>query len=680
MKNLKVILQSNYFFLFLLFFTFFITVNIYYFQQKPLEKKENYLSGTIETFHYTDEKIQIILNAHQKYMVYYYLKEDEKILLQIGDVISLEGTFQIPEDNRNFNTFNYRKYLLTKKIEYLFYANKITKIQNNTNILNRVKNKIMNRIVTIKSNEYLYAFILGDTSYFEKEMKESYQINGISHLFAVSGMHVTLFTMILLKIFKKTRYSYLICILFLLFYAFLTNFSPSVLRSSLLFIFLFINKKYDLKISTLKWLCFIFCLLLIYNPFYLYHTGFLFSFFISFVLILFSKKINDCSSYITKLLMTSFLSSLASLPIVFLNFYEINLLSILFNLFFVPFVSYLIFPISLLIFLFPFLDHLYLLLINFMENVSLFFTNHSIILIFGKWNFIIIICYCILVYYSLKKNKYVYILVFLMMSYFLPYIQKYPEITFHDVSQGDSTLITFPFGKGNILIDTGGKVSFNDKKYYVSDNVITYLKSKGIRKIHYLILTHGDFDHMGDAEHFIQYFKVDKVIFNCGPHNDLENKLIKVLNKKKIKFYTCIHELNIDDNKLHFLQTKEYDNENDNSNVIYTELNQYKFLFMGDASITTEKEIMNKYNLPKIDVLKVGHHGSKTSSSVKFIDEIKPKYSIISVGKNNRYGHPNKEALDNLKKSKIYRTDIDGSIMLKIKNNKLQIKTCAPKE
>ena len=183
---------------------------------------------------------------------------------------------------------------------------------------------------------------------------------------------------------------------------------------------------------------------------------------------------------------------------------------------------------------------------------------------------------------------------------------------------------------------------------------------------------------MGEAINLVNNFKVEKVIFNCGPFNNLEKELIKVLDKKKIKYYSCIKELNIDKNKLYFLQTKVYDNENDNSNVIYTELDGYKFMFMGDASSTTENEIMNKYNLPDIDVLKVGHHGSKTSSSKNFINEIKPKYSVISVGKNNRYGHPNKEVLENLKYSKIYRTDEDGSIMFKIKNNKLKIEICSP--
>ena len=126
------------------------------------------------------------------------------------------------------------------------------------------------------------------------------------------------------------------------------------------------------------------------------------------------------------------------------------------------------------------------------------------------------------------------------------------------------------------------------------------------------------------------------------------------------------------------MQTKDFNDENDNSNVIYMVLNNYKFLFMGDASTTTEKEIVKEYDLAKIDILKVGHHGSKTSSSKEFIDTINPKYSIISVGKNNKFGHPNKEVLDNLDKSKIYSTDKDGSIMFKIKNNKLKIETCSP--
>ena len=183
---------------------------------------------------------------------------------------------------------------------------------------------------------------------------------------------------------------------------------------------------------------------------------------------------------------------------------------------------------------------------------------------------------------------------------------------------------------------------------------------------------------MGEAINLVNNFKVEKVIFNCGEFNELEQDLIKVLDKKKIPYYSCIKELNIDDNKLYFLNNGDYGNENDNSSVIYAELNNHKFLFMGDAGVEVEEDLIEKYNLKNIDILKVGHHGSRTSTSKLFIDEINSKYSIISVGKNNRYGHPNKEVLENLDNSKIYRTDEDGSIMFKIKNNKLKIETCSP--
>ena len=189
--------------------------------------------------------------------------------------------------------------------------------------------------------------------------------------------------------------------------------------------------------------------------------------------------------------------------------------------------------------------------------------------------------------------------------------------------------------------------------------------------MHKRMSPHGDYDHMGEAINLVEKYKVKKIIFNCGNHNDLEKRLIKILNKKKIKYYTCVEKVE----NLYFLQTKIFNNENDNSNVIYTEINNYKFMFMGDASIITEKELLKEYNLTELDVLKVGHHGSKTSSSKEFIDEINPKYSIISVGKDNRYGHPNKEVLNNLKDSIIYRTDQDGSVIIKIKDNRLMIET-----
>ena len=295
--------------------------------------------------------------------------------------------------------------------------------------------------------------------------------------------------------------------------------------------------------------------------------------------------------------------------------------------------------------------------------------------------------YLIILFMALKtkKRKYKLILpiVFLVILLF-PILDNACYVYYLNVSQGDSSLIVAP-NKKAVLIDTGGLVSFKKEDWTVKNkktnnatNIKTFINSLGINELETLIITHGDYDHMGEAINLVNNFKVEKVIFNCGEFNELEQDLIKVLDKKKIQYYSCIKELNIDDSKLYFLNSRDYGNENDNSSVIYTKLNNYKFLFMGDAGVEVEKDLIEKYNLNDIDVLKVGHHGSKTSSGKEFINEINPKYSIISVGKNNRYGHPNKEVLNNLKDSKIYRTDEYGSVMFKIKNNKLQIETCTP--
>ena len=598
----------------------------------------------------------------------------------MGDKIKVKGELSSFGNNTIFNLFNYKKYMLSKNTYYKINADSIIKISNNKNIFYSIKNSLINRINKIKRSEYLYAFIFGDTTNIDEYILSSYRGNGISHLFSVSGMHITLISTIILTILnklKKSNINYIIVILFLLFYMFLTNFTPSIIRATFLFILLFINKVLKLNISTFRILLFILFSSLFFNPYSIYNTGFIFSYTVSGYLILFSDLINKRKNYISKLFMTSFIAFIVSIPIMINNYFSINLLTIINNLIFVPLVSIIIFPFSIVVLLIPHLDFIYNFMINILEFLTKFMINMKLELVLKKVNILVIIIYYIViscVLYKFKKKKYRYtiiLIIILIIHTNINFISK-SFITFIDVGQGDSTFIHLGSNK-DVLIDTGGIYNYD-----LSKNTISYLKSLGIKNIDYLILTHGDYDHMGEAINLVNNFKVEKVIFNCGPYNDLEKELIKVLDKKKIKYYSCIKELNIDKNKLYFLQTKEYDNENDNSNVIYTELDGYKFMFMGDASSTTEKEIMSKYNLPTIDVLKAGHHGSRTSSSKEFINEINPKYSIISVGKNNRYGHPNKEVLDTLEDSKIYRTDQDGSIMFKFKNNKLKIDTCSP--
>ena len=654
MKKLRIILLCS-----VLIYVYYITNNLIY---KSNYKEGNItLEGYIIDISYSD-KITLTIKSKEKIRVTYY----GDIELKLGDYVKISGLLEKPSSNTVFNLYNYRLYLMSNKIYFNLKANNIVKIKDNTNLFYKIKNNMYERVNNLKSGSYLKTFILGDKSDLG-DIKTIYQENGISHLMAISGMHVSLFASILDKILKKVKKRHFIISIFLLFYAFLTNFTPSVIRAVVLFIFNKFNEK-----NLLIVLAFV---MLLYNPYYIYNTGFLFSFIISLYLILFSHLINRFDNYFIKIFITSLICFMVSIPIMINNFYYINLTSPLINVIFVPFISIIIFPLCLLTLILPFFDNVLYLLVNILENLSIFFNYFNIEIILAKTPFYIIILYYLLITLISMKPKYFYLLIIILLIHTnIKYFNSNYYLTTLDVGQGDSNLIEL--GTKVILIDTGGIVNSD---YSLADNrLIPYFKSIGIKKIDYMILTHGDYDHMGEAINLVENFKVEKVIFNCGEFNDLEQELIRTLDKKKIPYYSCIKELNIDKNKLYFLQTNLYDNENDNSNVIYTELNGYKFTFMGDASITTEKEILKEYNLPDVDVLKVGHHGSKTSSGKEFINEINPKYSIISVGKNNRYGHPNKEVLDNLNDSKVYRTDQDGSIMFKIKNNKLKIETCSP--
>lgn len=676
MKKLKNILQCNYIFYILLVLSLiysFIFINFIIVKSEYKDSDKN-LYGTVIDYKKSKDKTTIWLKGKEKVLVNYY----SDINVSYGDYIYVYGVFKKPKENGNFNLFNYKRYLLSNKINYVVTASKITIIKKNDNIFYTLKNNLLKRVESAnKSKGYILAFLYADKSLIEKDIYTKYQKIGVSHLFAVSGMHVSLISIVLLKLLNKIkeRKRYIIVSIFLSIYLFLTNFTISMVRATFQFILFFINKSFKLNIDNSNLVILLFLILVIINPYNIYNIGFLFSFIISFTLIRCSKLIKG--KFIIKSLKISLISFFSSMPVLINNFFEVNFLGIILNIIYIPFVSYILFPLSLVTVLFPSLDNILYMFISYFEKITDFFSNIKFLSFsICKMNiFLIIIYYIIFIYILKRKKKLIYKIIIIIISLiFLINNGRIVnnEVSILDVGQGDSSLIRLK--NKNILIDTGGNINYD-----ISKNIlIPYFKSVGIKKIDYLVLTHGDYDHMGEAINLVENFKVEKVIFNCGPYNDLEQELIKVLDKKKIKYYSCIKELNIDNNKLYFLQTKEYDNENDNSNVIYSELNVYKFMFMGDASVTTEKEIMNKYNLPDIDVLKVGHHGSKTSSSKGFINVINPKYSIISVGKNNRYGHPNKEVLENLSKSKIYRTDQDGSIMFKIKNNKLKIGTCLP--
>lgn len=667
--TLRKILLCNYIYILILFIVIVFSIPRLFINKTFYKEgliKEEYI---IKKITISDLKINLILKNKETVIGTYYFKtkKEQKYFennYKLGDKILISGELNLPKENTSKYLFNYKKYLSTKNIYHQLKINSYKKISNNKNIFYFIKQKILSHF---NNNPYLNILLIGDNSYVPKEISKSYQNNGLSHLFSVSGMHVTLIASIISKLLTKLNENKktLIISIFLLLYLQIVGIQAAVIRGVVFYILIQINKVFNLNIKLINLFILTLSITILINPKFIYDLGFQYSFSISFVLIYLSNILNGKYS----LLKVSVISFLVSLPISLYNFHELNFFSIFLNLFFVPLIVNIIFPVTVLTSVFTFLIPIYNILTSIMEKLSLLTSKISILkftfMHLPIYFYIIYIIIIILIIINLKRKKYypIYLLILILfIHYNIPSFTNISYITMIDVGQGDSILIHS--NKESILIDTGGKVSSNTS--ITENTIIPILKSLGIKRIKYLILTHGDYDHMGESLNLIENFKVKTVIFNVGNYNYLEQELIKKLNKKKIPYYQNVEELSLNKNKLYFLNTKLYDNENDNSSVIYTNINNNKILLMGDAGVDVEKELINKYNL-EIDILKVGHHGSKTSSSIDFINYINPKISLISVGEDNKFNHPNQEVLEVLKNTKIYRTDKEGTITINLK-------------
>ena len=665
MKRLRHILQSKHLIKIITIIIFIITLlytNYYPFKSKYTKDDKEFI-GIVTKYEVKEDKITIEIKAKEKLLIIYKYQDKEFNNLSYGDKIKVKGTLITPSKNTNQNTFNYQKYLYYKKIYYLVEATSINKIANNHNYLYTIKNTLYQKINKLKSSNYIKTLLFCDNT-LSKEIKESYRINGISHLFSVSGMHINFFVSIIYLYLNKITYNkrikYLITNIFIITYLILFP-SSSLLRSTVMSILYSINYLLKLKIKKIDILLLTLGVSLLINPFIIYDLGYIYSYTITFFLVLSSSTLKK-KNKINKIIYISLLSFLVSIPITIYNSYEINIICILLNIILVPIISIIILPITILTYIFPILDSILYLFTNTLETISLFISKINITkIIFPKPSLLIIVLYYIIFLLSYQNKKYFYLnIILLIIIYISPYLNSNFEVVMFEVGEADCHLIKYPYNKNTILIDTG------KNEYKIKNEVIPYLKSIGIKKIDYLIITHGDEDHIGGSITLINNFQVKNVILNKGTFTDLEKELIKNLNKKKIPYQININKINLSNHTIYLLNNTKYNNENDNSIITYFTYQKYKFLYMGDASITTEDNLLENYNLNNISILKVGHHGSNTSSSKDFISQINPSISLISVGENNIYHHPNKEVINNLSKSRIYRTDINNMVKLTI--------------
>ena len=279
MRRLKIILKYKYL-LFLIVISYSLLYISLYKQESNYSDKTNVIYGKVIEIKKTNDKVSLIIKTKEKVLVNYYSDID----VEYNDYIKVKGIFYKPENNRNFNVFNYKKYLKSKRIVYIIKANKIRIIERNNNYFYMIKNNIYRRINKYKMKDYLNTFILGNKGDMEYNMQNIYKDLGIIHLLSISGSYISIITLFLKKIkFKEIHIS-----IFLIIYIFLTSMQISIIRSSLSYIFMNINKRLNLNIENKDILLLIAALILLVNPFYLINIGFQLSFLISYSLMKFN--------------------------------------------------------------------------------------------------------------------------------------------------------------------------------------------------------------------------------------------------------------------------------------------------------------------------------------------------------------------------------------------------------
>lgn len=652
----------------------------------------------------------------EKLLIRYQIKsEEEKKQLKntnfYGRLCQVTGQLKAPSIAKNPNAFNYRNYLTSKQVY------KIVELKDHPlSKCSLVKSTPLTIIKELRFNGIHYleknfppemaalsaALIFGDTSMFDREILMDYQRTGIVHLLAISGQHVSLLIGMVfylgIRIGLTRQFMMNFLLVLLPIYAILTGASPSVIRAVLMIflVLLILRWKKKLKLLPIDAISLTLMIYVFFTPLIILEAGFQLSFSVSFAIIISSSSILPrYEQTISAMVVIAIIAQLAALPILLYHFFEISFISIAANLLYIPLFSFVFLPgLYLLFFIQIIFGDTPSILINlFMKIITL---ANSLIeqladlsfaqLITGRPNWLNFIAYIliILIIFLLweaglkrKRKQKVILLTFVLFTFqnVWNWANTFGEVTMIDVGQGDSILIHYPFGQGTYLIDTGGTVQFEEEEWKKAakpfevgrDVVVPYLKGKGIKKLDKLILTHGDSDHIGGAFAILKEIKVKQIILpSVAEPSKSELTIMEEANKKGIQVVKAAEGNQWKNEKSLFYVVspeKNYQGErNSGSIAIIANIGGLKWFFGGDLDQEGEERIIKKYPNLKIDVLKAGHHGSKTSSSGIFINRSTPSISWISVGERNRYGHPHNEVLEQLSKTTIYRTDLHGAI------------------
>ena len=649
------------------------------------------------------------------------VKKDCKTRIEYGDLVSFEASLEIANSQRNYGGFNYNGYLRQKKIYGILNSENINILKkeysNKINIfINKVRLKIndnLERILGKENSKVCLGIMIGNTNDISDDIKDAFRKSSLTHMLAVSGAHVSYIiagiSLCVSKININKKIKNVIIIIILIFFAILTGGTPSVQRACIVACLVLISEIVYKQPDIVNNLSLAFIIIVLQNPYNICDSGMLMSFAGTIGIIYFhssAKNVDNSKNRMEKLLIkikqsciVTISANLVILPISMYNYNICSLTFILSNLIASPILGIVIilgfslFFISLIsINIACFLGGILNIAIRALINICSFFSKLKISTIYVKTpSLISMITYYIFIFgivyiirnrsyiwqRKLYKKKKIFIIIccLIIITTNCNFI-NFEGFTIHfiDVGQGDSCLIKTVYNK-NILIDGGGA---RDSSYDVGEKVLLpYLLDRGITKIDYVIITHFDSDHCQGLFAVLRNLDIKNVIISeQGEDSQNFETFKKIVTNKKIKVIKAIKgdKIRVEKNtyiEILWPETEQIKENILNNNSIVAKITYGKFslLCTGDIEEIAEKEIVNLYkNKLKSTVLKVAHHGSKSSSIQEFLDKVQPKVALIGVGEKNTFGHPNDGVIKRLQdiKTLVYRTDLNGEITINV--------------
>jgi competence protein ComEC len=633
------------------------------------------------------------------------------IYLKHNSLISCDLILSEPPVKLNPGGFSYKNYLKKKHIYFQSWEIKNIKLIRQKfsakSYLIKIKIKIIeviDRLFSKRLKKFLNAILLGEKAGLDYETELLLREAGASHLLALSGLHAGIIILslklICSRVIVNRKISLILISLTSLFYVIFVGASVSIIRASFLTLIFLWSKAFYRDGDFINILSLTLIINLLINPYSLFTVSLQLSYLIVLSIYLLTDFLNKIFPNIISISLSAQLGAFAISAYYFNKYAYIGIIT---NLWLIPLIAILL-PFSFFIIILaitfppaavimvPLLEFAFYIMFKGLELMSFI---QGDMLVLAEPNIIYVILYYIILFsipYLFKKRiillkakkykklQYISAVLFVIIFslFFLKFNSGLLEVNFLAVGQGDGIYIKFPNNE-NMLIDTGPP---GNNGRQVEHNIISFLNYKGVKKIDYLIITHFDSDHSGGLKHLLERKKVKNILISEHKEEPLINYLENAAESKKHIELFYISEQNnfkIEECYLNFLnppKNKVFKDKNENSIVFNLGYGKYTFLFTGDLSKEGENRILDKNKINNINVLKLGHHGSRTSTGNRLLDECRPDLAVISVGKNN-YGHPAGEVLDKLKQRNIrfLRTDKNGAVIIRTDGNKINFET-----